>query len=154
MIGEIWFFFLCYVYNQIQHKLQMSSARQLDYDQEKTDPDYGKRLKASLEARTAAAAARAANVAAARAAAAAAGTAGTADTIKENAIRRQKFQQQIDAIVCPDCKKTANMLENPNYKCPKCKGGVAQGGSKRKSKSHRRKKSKSQRRKKSIKRRH
>ena len=73
--------------------------------------------------------------------------------IAENATRRQQIHQEIDKIVCPDCKKFASLTENPNYKCPKCKL-KSQGGSKRKSKSHRRKKSKSQRRKKSIKRRH
>jgi hypothetical protein len=135
-------FFLCDVYNQIQHKLQMSSPHHLDYLQEQSDPEYAARIKASV----AADAAR--DAAAARVAAAA----GTADTIAKNAIRRQEIQQQIDKIVCPACKRMASILEYPNYKCQKC--GNSQGGSKRKSKSQRRKKSKSQRRKKSIKRRH
>ena len=128
-----------------------------------TDPRYAQRVKETIAAATA------------RVNAAAAGTA-----IAENAIRRQPYM----AIPCTSCRIMAEALKNPNYKCQKCRdsmdindevllqlsqynpkkyfqimkareqGGVAQGGSKRKSKSHRRKKSKSQRRKKSIKRRH
>jgi Zn finger protein HypA/HybF involved in hydrogenase expression len=138
-----------------------------------TDPRYAQRVDETIAAATA------------RVNAAADAAASPAGIIAENAIRRQKINQEIDKIVCPDCKRTARMLEDQNYKCPKCRnsqwdindevllqlsqsnpkkyfqimkartqGGVAQGGSKRKSKSHRRKKSKSQRRKKSIKRRH
>jgi len=128
----------------------MSSIDQFDHHEGQLDPAYIERLKALADARAAAAAARTAARTAARVNAAA-----SPDSIKaENAIRRKDIHQQIDAIVCPDCKRHAKMLENPTYKCDKCKGGVTQGGSKRKSKSHRRKKSKSQRRKKSIKRRH
>jgi len=120
-------FFLCAVYNQIQHKLQMSSNDR-DYTQQRVGETT-----VAANARVNAAAASPDSI------------------IAEIAIRRQKIHQQIDAaIVCPDCKRTAHLLEDPNYKCPKCR----KGGSKRKSKSHRRKKSKSKRRKKSIKRRH
>jgi ribosomal protein L37AE/L43A len=135
------FFFLCAVYNQIQHKLQMSWHRE-----EENDPGYSEYLK-RMKARAAAETDRAA--AAARVIAAS----GTADTIAENEIRRQTIHQEIDKIVCPDCKRTARMLEAPDYKCTNCRQ-TPQGGYKRKSKSQRRKKSKSQRRRKSIKRRH
>jgi len=140
MIGEIWFFFLCYVYNQIQHKLQMSSN---DRDYWGTQQHVGEtNADATARVKAARAAARTAD---------AAGTAGTADAKAENAIRRQPYM----AIPCTSCRIMAETLNNPNYKCHKCRYSQgAQGGSKRKSKSHRRKKSKSQRRKKSIKRRH
>ena len=122
-------FFLCAVYNQIQHKLQMSSNDR-DYTQQRVGETT-----VAANARVNAAAASPDSI------------------IAENAIRRQKIHQQIDAaIVCPDCKRTAHLFEDPNYKCKKCKN--SQGGYKRKYKSQRRKKSKSQRRKKSIKRRH
>jgi hypothetical protein len=135
------FFFLCAVYNQIQHKLQMSSPHHLDYQQQQqADPlfDYKNQQAARAEE-------------AARAAAAAAKktpeyTASRADTIAENARTHQIY----DSIACPDCKKKAFLFGDINQKCSKCKSG----GFRRKSKSQRRKKSKSQRRRKSIKRRH
>jgi hypothetical protein len=84
----------------------------------------------------------------------------------ENALRDQGPREEIEKIVCSECKRTALMLMDPNYKCPKHRpsygvifsssgaSGSSSGGFRRKSKSHRRKKYKSQRRRKSIKRRH
>ena len=143
-------FFFFVLYNQIQHKLQMSSASQLDYQQELSDPAYRAHMKARQEREAALAAAYAANLAAANAAAASSYNA--ADIIAENARRRQEIHKQIDSITCPDCKRLAKITEDINTRCPKCK--KPQRGYKRKSKSQRRKKSKSQRRRKSIKRRH
>jgi hypothetical protein len=37
----------------------------------------------------------------------------------ENALRDQGPREEIEKIVCSECKRTALMLMDPNYKCPK-----------------------------------
>jgi len=141
MTGEICFFFICAVYNQIQRKLQMS-------DNHTWHSMCGETVVPAADAAADAARVKAYDARVTADAAARANT-GTADTIAENAIRHQPYM----AIPCKSCRLMANTVNNPNYKCQACKL-KPQGGSKRKSKSHRRKKSKYQRRKKSMKRRH
>jgi hypothetical protein len=122
-------FFLCVMYNQIQHKLQMNDP-----------PHTWNTISRENFVPAAAYAAR-------DAAYAAASPAGIAATAANDLA-------QIPG--CSSCRELAIATKKPNYKCQKCKQQQQnpKGGSKRKSKSQRRKKSKSQRRKKSIKRRH